>query len=308
MEIAGVPLREGAKDVQAVCIDFCTEEARYTTPDSRIVHIPRDIWHEFVKRKNGHRMGSTPLFVGIRNTNNRKGKKFYFGRVEPSVNTANSNHTMALLPGWLFECLEMDIMDAKIDIVYVPLPQDVDKIILKGNKSSYVNTDVKTELEEKLGSWNCINIDEKFEVREVTFTVIDLRSSDGKKLEFGSIYNLQEVKLEFEEPDDMKEIRERMEKEKKLEEERKNRPIQRARCDNSSSQDKKSGTHFGAHVSGFSHTGEVEQKIGGEEKHDYLPFQGDGLKTGSTHTKPLTKAEILEARLKKIKELEEQNK
>ena len=150
METTGVLLRDGGKGIKSICIEYCTEESRYIQPDSRIVHIPRDIWHEFVKRKDGYRMGSAPLFVGIRNTMNPKEKKFYFGRVEPSVNTVNSNHKMALLPSWLFNYLDMDYMDATVDIVFVPMPQDVDKIVLKGNKSSYVNTDVKTELEEKL--------------------------------------------------------------------------------------------------------------------------------------------------------------
>ena len=59
---------------------------------------------------------------------------------------------------------------------------------------------------------------------------------------------------------------------------------------------------YGAHVSGFSSSGDVEEKIGSEKKPTYLPFQGDGLKMTDTVQSKLTKAEILEARLKKMNE------
>lgn len=311
----------GNKDIKAVCIDFCSNETRYTEPNSRTVHIPRDIWSDFINRKNFHRMESIPLFIGIRNAKNRKGKKFYFGRVEPSVDTVNSNHTMALLPKWLFECLDMDMMDATIDIVYVPMPQDVDRIILKGNNSSYVNTDVKSELEEQMGSWNCINLNETFKVRDVTFTITDLKTSENKTIEFGSIFNLEEVKIEFEEPDDIRELNEKLEREIKLDE-RKQRTLQNANnkltTDSSnfvtkaskfsktskyapfqgdsfkinSSTNDQSKVKFGSNISGFN------QKT--DEDSTYVPFQGTGLKINSITNKHLTKAELLEARLKRL--------
>lgn len=287
----------GSKNIQAVCIDFCTEEIRYNQPDSHIVHIPRDLWHRFIEQKTKYRIESLPLYVGIRNSNNPKGKKFYFGRVEPSVNTSNSNHKMALLPRWLFEYLEMDTMESLVDIVFVSKITPVDIIFLKGNKSSYVKTDIKRELEEKLDTWNCINNGEVFKIRDVTFTVTNLKSSDGEIINFGSIYS-GEVKIEFEEPDDIKETRERIEKEDKKVKEMKEMKLQKARCDSP-----QKGRKYGAHVSGFSSTGDVEEKIGKDKVHDYLPFQGDGLKLTNVPARQLTKAELLEVRLKKMGEL-----
>lgn len=309
MSASTVPLNEGIKNVKAIPISFCSEEARFIQPDSRVVHIPKNVWKEFIKIKTFHRMTEIPLYVGIRRSGDKGGKAFFFGHVEYTTNTDNSDENMALLPDWLFEYLGTDIMDTFVDIVYVVKPQDVDKIILKGNKSSYVNTDIKAELEEKLGRWNCINKGETFAVDDVTFTVVDIRAKpndifiDGKSINFGSIYSLTEVKLEFVEPDDIRDVREREEKRIEREKELKAKPLQKAR----DSSESKNNMNFGAHVSGFGSTGDVEKKNisnKNEEKKDYVPFQGGGLKIGTAPTKPLSKNEILEARLKRMAELE----
>lgn len=268
--MSNIPLFKGGKNIKSVCYGFCVAEERQ---DLRIIHIPRDMWQAFIKRKTDQKMENTPLFVGVRATNNPNGKKFYFGCVEPSFKTINSEHTDAILPEWLFSYLDMDIIDSYVDIIFLSKPKNVNKIILKGNKSSYVKTDIKTDLEIKIGSWNCINNNEKFTVNDVEFTVVGLKSIDNEDMDFGSIFNLDEVKLEFEEPDDIKELRMKEEKKEKI--------------------------HFGAHVSGFN---QPEKPV---ETSEYKIFQTQGLKLGDPPKKPLTKAEILEARLKKISEIKE---
>lgn len=297
------PINQGIRNVKAIPVSFCSEESRFVQVDSRVVHIPRKVWKEFIKRKSSHKMDSVPLYVGIRKSGVQGGKCFFFGHVEFTTNTSNSSDDMALLPDWLFDHLGSDPMDTNIDIVYVPMPQDVDKIVLKGDNSSYVHTDVRSEIENKIGKWNCINKDESFNVGGVKFTVLDLRTKTnddlptGRSVNFASIYDLKDVKLEFEEPDDIKAAREREEKRIKQEEEWKSRPVQKAKVEISYHAD---GKHFGAHVSGFNHE---EQK---NLKPDNHVFQGDGLKIGGTQSLPKTKQEMLEARLKRLAELEKQ--
>lgn len=281
-----LPIDKGAFDVQAISVDLCSTDYLHTNPDSRVVHIPGNMWNAFMDRKDKSGLKDSPLYVGIRNSRKPKGKKFFFGFVVPTITSANSVDTMSLLPNWLFEYLETDPMETLVDIVYGGKPPGVTKIILKGNKSSYVSTDIRTAIENKLDLWNCINKDETFTVNDVIFTVVDIKNKEDKTIDFGSIFNMDEVKLEFNEPDDIKAAREREEARVKSE-----HVVQKARS-------------YGAHVSGFASTGEVEEKIGGEKAHTYVTFQGEGLKMGGK-SRILTreeKAAMLEERLKNAKQ------
>jgi hypothetical protein len=302
MDITGRTLTHGNIDVKAVCIDFCTEEQRYLDPDSHFIHIPRDLYLKFLKRKNDTGLNQSPLYIGIRNSKNPTGKKFYFGRVEPSTTTLNSHHTMCLLPKWIFNKLGMDIMDGYVDILYLPIPQSVALIKLKGSNSIYAKTDIKASLEIKLSGYNCLNIDEEFKVENTTFKVVELRNKENKIIEFGSIYNIDECNLDFEMCD------EEIEKEKvrietlrkaDLEKDR-SRDLQKARSDgnikidhkdinsNKYGQLGKKYSAFGTKVHSLKNDEEEEK----EEKKDTYQFQDTGHKIGIESKKQLTRKQL----------------
>ena len=239
-------------DIDCICIDYCTDEERYIDKDSHFVHIPRNVYENFLELKTRHGKNTEPLYIGIRNVLN-KDKKLHFGRVEPSVNSSNSNHTMALLPKWVFDRLEITDLIGKIDIVYIKNPQKIDYIKVRGDKSSYVKfRDIKTMLENKLGSYNCLNLNEKFHIEDVTFTVTEIKNKDGNDIEYGSLHN-SDVKIDFELPDDLVEI----EKEKKKEEEMKSH---------------ESKMHFGSQVHSLNEesSSENKEKISADERETAL--------------------------------------
>lgn len=277
-------IKTGYLDINCTCIDNCTDESRYIDKESHFIHIPRDIYHKFLILKKRHGRENFPLYVGVRNID-RRNEKLYFGRVEPSVNSANSNHEMALLPKWVCTRLGIDEFLGKIDIVYVPIPQPIKYMKIRGNNSSYVKSpDIKLALENKLGQYNCINLNENFYIDDVIFTVTELKNKDNMIIEFGSIFD-QEVNIDFELPDDLKEENE---KRLKAEQEIKNRPpreLQKAVNNNHK---------FGADVHGFKEN-ETEEK-----KTNYVPFSGNGLILSSTKQKPLTREELLQRRLAAI--------
>ena len=273
-------IRTGYFEINCTCIDNCTEESKYVDRESHFIHIPRDIYHKFLilKKRNGRE--SFPLYVGIRSSNKRD-IKLYFGRVEPSVNSINSNHEMALLPKWVCERLELDEFSDKIDIVYVPIPQPIKYMKIRGNNSSYVKSpDIKLALESKLGQYNCINLNEKFHVEDVIFTITELKSNDDTNLDFGSIFD-QEVNIDFELPDDLKE-----QEEKRLKDEEEAKKINPRELQRGYNNQK-----FGANVHGFRDSEKEDQKT------NYIPFEGPGLSLSNEKSKKLTREEILKKRL-----------
>lgn len=271
------PIKTGYLDISCICVDYCTEEERYIDPESHFIHVPRDIYHNLIELKSREGKDNLPLYVGIRNVDNKE-NKLYFGRVEPSVNSSNSNHTMALLPRWVFDKLEIRELIGKIDIVYVKNPQKIDYIKVRGDKSSYVKfRDIKSMLESKLSSYNCLNLNEKFHIEDVTFIVTEIKDEDGDDIQFGSLFE-REVKIDFELPDDLvAEEKERKELEKKK----------------SEIVHKESKIHFGSHV----HTMNEEVT---EHKTNYVPFQGDGMKLESKSDHKLSKEEMREMRLRAL--------
>lgn len=261
--------KTGFMDIPCLCIDYCTEESKYVDPDSHFIHIPRDIYLNWLQLKTEQHKETEPLYVAIRNSEERE-NRLYFGRVEPSVNSSNSNHTMCLLPKWAIDRLHLDDFVGKVDIVYVRQPQRIDYMKVRGNKSSYVKfRDIKVMLESKLSSYNCLNLNEQFHLEDVVFTVTSIKNIEGDDISYGTIHN-GEVKIDFELPDDLvEEERLRKEKEDKLRHENAIRGRQ---------------IHFGANVHGMTETE--------EKKSDYKPFQGEGLKMSSTPSKNLSKEEL----------------
>jgi hypothetical protein len=286
MEISGKVLKNGNIDVSVICIDFCTEEDKYLDPNSHFIHIPRDLYLDFIKKKSNSGNANSPLYVGIRNSKNPNIGQLYFGRVEPSTTTANSHYTMALAPKWVFDKLQIDLMDGTIDIVYVPNPEPVSLIKLKGSNSLYAKTDIKSTLEMKLSGYNCLNIGEEFKVDETDFRVIELRNKYNKVINFGSIYNIDECNLDFEMCD------EEIEKEKI-------RNLQKIKTEisvpikstNKYSNITRKYSSFGAKVHSLK-----EEDV--KDKKDEYKFEDNGIKVGGS--KMLSKKEIAEARIKAI--------
>lgn len=265
-----LPIKTGILEVSTICIDNCTDEERYINPDSHFIHIPKKVYLDWMEFKDREGRSTNPLYVGIRNSNNVE-KRLYFGRVEPSVNSSNSNHEMCLLPRWVIEKLEIDEFGGLVDIVYVKNPPTIDYIKVRGNKSSYVNfRDIKSMLEQKLCVYNCLNIDEKIHIEDVIFNVIEIKDIHGNSINFGSIFNT-DVKIDFDLPDDLVE---------KAEEQRKLASITKI------PDSKGRQLQFGSHV----HTmNDNEEK---EEKSTYVPFQGPGLKMVAAPDRKMTKEEL----------------
>lgn len=284
MEITGKILKKGNIDVKAVCIEFCTNEERYLDPDSHFVHIPRDLYVDFLSKKAKSGFDSSPLYVGIRNSKNPSGKKFFFGRVEPSLTTANSHHTMVLLPRWVFEKLEMDLMDGTVDIVYTRIPQPVALMKLKGSNSSYTKTDIKTALENRLSGFNCLNKDEEFRVGETSFKVVELRNKENNVIEFGSIYNIDDCNLDFELCDDeIEKEKQRVEALKQADFLRnKPRELQKANSEIHETQSKNMANKFGQLNKKYSTFGARVHSLKGdnEEKKEEYSFKDVGHKIG----------------------------
>lgn len=325
-------------DVPVVPITFCTEELKYTDPDSHFIHIPRSAYHNFLNLKSKHGKSDMPLYVGVRNNNDRK-KRLCFGRVEPSIITPNSDHDTMLLPEWALKLLGIEFA-GRLDLVYVIQPQSIGYLKIKGNKSCYVKySDVRALLESKLSNYNCLNMGESFTINEdsigdyaasdensVTFTITELKSKDGKDIEFGAIYDV-EVNIDFELPEDL----ERIEKERITNSHQPSQPthsqlpprvLQKAITQIPSvvkpasveivngniihheTHNVGSTRHYGARLHTMNDSNDEATTVTGKNKEEHKPFEGPGLTLASTAgaiTKKLTREEILAMRLQKMK-------
>lgn len=299
--MAGEPLKNHGIDITTVCIDFCTDEDRYINSDSHFIHIPKELYHDFLTLKSLQNRAKFPLFVAIKNSNKSQ-KGILFSKVEPSVVTSNSTHEMCLLPRWAIDKLELEDFLGKIDLIYVPIPQKVDYIKVKGNKSTYVKfKDIKSMLENKLSSYNCLNIEEEFKIEDVTFRVIELKNEKGIDINFGSTFET-DVKIDFETPDDIAELERELKLKKELELKRELELKEEKKKLESQEKMKKTDIHhFGAHLRSYdgteikSSTSETSVKV----------FQSEGLKMTTENVKKLTKEEIIAARLKYLGNMNE---
>ena len=189
------------KNIKTISIEFCTDEKKYTVPDSHYIQIPQKIYQQYLNDKNK----DDPLYIGIRNSNSID-KCLYFGRVEPSIKTDNSSEDMCLMPGWVMDKININKYGGLIDIVLIKdHMKKLGYIKIKGNVSSYAKwDDIKERLEEKLSQYNCINVDDVLYVDNVIFTILELKDLKGNNVKFGSTFNTT-VNLDFEVPDDIKE-------------------------------------------------------------------------------------------------------
>lgn len=194
-------IKTGYLEIQAICVEYCIEDESYLKDDSHIIFIPEKIFYDFINLKSINERSSFPLYVGIRNSQ-AINKRLYFGRIEPSINTANSTNEMAILPRWVVDNLEIDGISETIDIVFISTPKLIDYIKVKANISDYVKfPNIKEILEEKLSTYNCVNINTYFIVENVRFKIIEIRDVKGIDINFGSLFD-QEIKIDFDLPED----------------------------------------------------------------------------------------------------------
>lgn len=286
-------IKTGYLDIKVICINYCTDEAKYLDHNSHFIHIPRKIYYRFLDIKKLQGKEEKPLYVGVRNPLN-KTKRLCFGRVEPSVVTPNSTHDMILLPEWAIENLELNGISDVVDLVYINQPQPIVYLKIRGNNSSYVkHPNIKLALEDKLSNCNCLNVGEIFTIEDVKFTITEIKNANGTILEYGAVFD-SEVNLDFEVPDDLAE-----EERKRLANPPMERILQKA---SDSTNEIKSKTKvinpntklhkYGSRIHTFNGDTEKEEQI--------KSFDGPGMKLQNDQCKKLSKSEIMEMRLKKL--------
>lgn len=211
----------GQRIVKTICSSYCLFDERYISEDSHIVAIPISLFNTILKKKNN----DSPIFVKIVNPRDRT-KFLHFGRIEPSINSENCRHDMCLMPYWALQKIGIDNIEAVVNIFYVDYTtvEHASLIKIKANKSDYVKWDnVKELIEEKLSSFNCINLHDTIIIQDVTFTITQIKNKDGNDILYTSTFN-DEINLEFELPEDLEE-------QERKKAEQKERVLQRAKCE-----------------------------------------------------------------------------
>lgn len=187
----------GQRIVKTICSNYCFYDERYTDEDSHVVCIPVSLFNTIIKKKNN----SNPIFVKIVNPRD-KTKFLHFGRVEPSINTENCRHDMCLLPYWVMQKLGIEDIVNIFSIDY-SMVYHAKSIKIKADKSDYVKWDnVKELIEEKLSSFNCINVGDIIVIRDVNFTITEIKSDLDEQLTYTSTFD-DEINLDFELPEDL---------------------------------------------------------------------------------------------------------
>ena len=313
----------GGIDIRAICVEFCTDEERYNVKDSHFIQIPQEMYQKFLQHKNVNE----PLYIGISKSGSFSPdlESLYFGRVEPSIRSANSSIKMCLLPGWIMDKLNIDRFDGLVDIVLIREELHIKKlgyIKIKGNISSYVSWDnIRERLEDKLSQYNCINLGDILYIDDVIFTVTELKDLDDNIVRYGSTFNTT-VNLDFEVPDDLREKElKRIEDENKRKEESDRLKLERKEREDREKREKKEINKgekinrkehkFGAKIFGFddlANKESIEEKTDeGDKKEEHFKGQGNKL-TSNTDFKPPTREErvkmIQERLLKEKMEIE----
>lgn len=285
-------LKKCGINIRAASVGFCSDELRYNLPDSHHIQIPEQLFNNFMDRSDLDK----PLFIGICNSQ-KTNLCLYFGRVEPTLRTENSSGDMCLLPDWVMNKLELDLFGDFVDIEIMREGYHIKKlgyIKIRCNVSSYSKWDnIKELLEIKIGSYNCVNTGDEFHIDDVIFTIVQLKDHEGNIIECGSTYQT-ETNLDFEIPDDLRELEYAHRKEMLDEEEKR---IQYIKEKKNISVDTKESRHikFGAHIS------TLNDDTKEETKHEY--FTGKGLKlSDNSSNRILTREERAELIMKRIQE------
>ena len=191
---------------QALNIALCTDENKYLDTDSHFVHIPLNLFTEYLSKlaqgQNQSQMCVELSQVGTSN-NARVQSKIYLSKVEPSFEPFEKN---ILLPNWVCKKLGVGMDGALLSIRLVKNPSRIKRIKLCGNNSLYVKYDVKTLLERKVEQMRCINLETRFDIGEqgniTQFRVCELILPDDSVGQYGLITN--ELAIDFDVPDDIK--------------------------------------------------------------------------------------------------------
>ena len=183
----------GKKLIKCIKSSDRYEDYDYICKDSHIISIPIDMYNEIISLEKN--IGK-PIFMKLVNPNNKK-LKLLFGRVVPCY-----ERNICILPEWVFN--RLDITEY-LNIYYV----EYDKVLhgsyikLKANKSYYCEwKNLKEMFEQKISFFNCINVGDLIVLRDVEFTVIEIRDSDGNKIKYTSTFD-DKLELDFDIPEDV---------------------------------------------------------------------------------------------------------
>jgi len=181
-----------------ICEDLCFEDEKYLNIDSHIIHLPKTLFIDFMKKINETNSCielSNPLF---------NDKKIF---IRKFVSSFGRYSKMAIIPKWICDKLELNIIGSQINISFVNQVNIIKKMKIKGNKSSYVNIDIKKLLEEKIENLKCINVNTFFHINDIIFTICDLTSINDEKIQYG--ITTDEIEIDFETPDDIQKLERR---------------------------------------------------------------------------------------------------
>lgn len=296
--------------IKVVCIEYCTSESRYLCEDSHSVQIPEDLF----SRVMGTNRDGKPMYVRIVNSRDHS-KSIVLGKVEPSVKTFNSDKTMCIIPSWVLQKLNIDSFNGYVDLFIVNY-NDVPRpkyIKIKANISSYAGwNDVKERIEERLGQFNCININDTIVIDNVRFTITELKDKNNNDVTFASTFDESDVILDFDMPDDLVE----KEKQRKLEDEARKKALAERKLQKATDpiSDKKSRDipepkqkfHVGggARVKTFSEL-KHEEDEDMEKKIDVFATPGYKLSSNPTNYKP-TREELARIALERIERMKKE--
>lgn len=185
-----------ATTYNALCITLCTDESRYIDTDSHYIHIPKLLFVKYATKIN---LNNVCFEISNSNTDTELNTKIYFKKIEPSMGEFESN---VLIPHWACKKLNIQSCGDKVILKIIPEPNIIKRCKIKGSDSSYVKTDIKTLLEEKINQFKCVNLETQFTINKTIFTIIELISTKNKPINYG--ITLNELEIDFDIPDDIK--------------------------------------------------------------------------------------------------------
>lgn len=179
--------------IDALCIVLCTDEIKYIEPDSHYLHIPKKLFTMYVNKLN-----LINVCFELSNVLDPT-KKIYLKKIEPSDSEFKSN---ILIPNWIQNALGIQMCGDQVCLKPVSNPPLISRCKIRGNISSYISLDIKTLLENKIEKFKCINIDTKFTIGDIIFTIVELVGTQSELINWG--ITSKELEIDFDTPDDIK--------------------------------------------------------------------------------------------------------
>ncbi len=195
---------EEIKIIQAVNIALCTDEQKYLDIDSHYIHIPKDLFAKYTRIQD---LNTTCFEISnALEYGNENQVKVHLAKIEPATGQFSKN---VLLPDWVCKKINIDDFGSRVTLKLIKNPKIIKRIKIQGNKSSYVEMDIKSLLEKKIEQFRCINLGIVFHINGVVFNVCELISNDNEPINYG--ITSSELEIDFDTPDDIKYLEKRKE-------------------------------------------------------------------------------------------------